>query len=105
MGQVISALIHRLFSVADYCLKFETSKHPTYLYFHQGKGPPSRQEGTLLHSFGKNCGEIKKKNHSLFLLEVRGFLATIIDHARIQVNCGQIRPNGTKPHLAKWGIQ
>ena len=23
--------------------KFETSKHPTYLYFQQGKGPPSRQ--------------------------------------------------------------
>ena len=31
------------FSVADYCLKFETSKHPTYLYLKQGKGPPSRQ--------------------------------------------------------------
>ena len=29
-------------AVADYCLKFEASKHPTYLYFQQGKGPPSR---------------------------------------------------------------
>ena len=29
--------------LADYCLKFETSKHPTYLYFQQDKGPPSRQ--------------------------------------------------------------
>ena len=32
-----------LFSVADYYLKFETSKHPTYLYFQQGKAPPSRK--------------------------------------------------------------
>ena len=32
-----------LFSVIDYCLKFEVSKHSTYLYFQQGKGPPSRQ--------------------------------------------------------------
>ena len=23
----------------DYCLKFEASKHPTYLYFQLGKGP------------------------------------------------------------------
>ena len=29
--------------VADYCLKFETSKLPTYLYFQQSKGPPSKQ--------------------------------------------------------------
>ena len=26
-----------------YCLKFETSKHSTYLYLQQGKGPPSKQ--------------------------------------------------------------
>ena len=30
-------------SVADYCLKFETPKHPTCLYFQRGKGPPSNQ--------------------------------------------------------------
>jgi hypothetical protein len=31
------------FSVADYCLKYETSNLPTYLYFQQSKGPPSKQ--------------------------------------------------------------
>ena len=32
-----------LVPVADNCLKFETSKHSTHLYFQQGKGPSSRQ--------------------------------------------------------------
>ena len=74
-----------LFSVADYCLKFETSKHPTYLYFQQSKGPPSKKafkEGTWLHSFGKK-DRLRLQASTIMIIRISSHTIQIL----LFVNC------------------